>query len=316
MCSELRSAARAGLERPGRRSVWSLAAAVASVLTVAGCATAPQRQASIGGSHFDPRLGVSASERVVFGDDPVPRGGGAYLVGHPYTIAGRAYFPNERPQGYTAVGTASWYGDAFHGRRTANGEVFDRRSISAAHPTLPLPSYVRVTNLGNGHSMIVRVNDRGPYHGNRVMDVSQRVAEALDFRQSGTARIRIDYIGRAGLDGSDDDKLMASLRTDGVPAEAGGFGGDVRVAAAPAPVPPPAPGAPAEPMRVARETRADKRNGPIVGDPIVPAPQGRSVRAPLPPARPFEASSIEPERRGLDPREGKKDQLAILLQRH
>ena len=80
-------------------------------------------------------------------------------------------------------GLASWYGDDFHGRLTANGEVFDRDSIAAAHPTMPLPSYARVTNVENRHSMIVRVNDRGPYHGNRIIDVSERVAEALGFKR-------------------------------------------------------------------------------------------------------------------------------------
>ena len=151
--------------------------------------------------------------------ETVPRGGGGYLVGRPYVIGGQTYYPNSEPKGYTVVGTASWYGDAFHGRRTANGEIFDKGSITAAHPTLPLPSYVRVTNLKNDKSIIVRVNDRGPYHGGRVMDVSQRVAEALSFKGEGTARIRVDYIGRASLTGSDDEKLMATLRDDGAPAQ-------------------------------------------------------------------------------------------------
>ncbi len=84
---------------------------------------------------------------------------------------------------------------------------------------MPLPSYARVTNLRNDRSMVVRVNDRGPYHGGRVMDVSQRVAEALDFHGVGTTRVRVDWIGRAGLEGDDDAKLLATLRDDGVPAE-------------------------------------------------------------------------------------------------
>ena len=198
---------------------------VACALVLAGCAAQPVRTAAEGpgeGRYFDPILGVWASPRVVDDGQPVPRGGGGYLVGRPYTIGGRSFVPNPNPRGYSVVGTASWYGDAFHGRRTANGEIFDKRSISAAHPTLPLPSYVRVTNLKNDRSMIVRVNDRGPYHGGRVMDVSQRVAEALDFKGEGTARIRVDYIGRASLAGSDDDKLTASLRTDGGPAQLAG----------------------------------------------------------------------------------------------
>ena len=83
---------------------------------------------------------------------------------------------------------ASWYGDAFQGRRTANGEIYDKASLTAAHPTMPLPSYARVTNLVNGYSIIVRVNDRGPYRGGRVMDVSSRVADVLDFKGAGTAQ--------------------------------------------------------------------------------------------------------------------------------
>ena len=116
---------------------------------------------------------------------------------------------------YTVVGMASWYGAAFHGRRTANGEVYDMGSITAAHPTMPLPSYARVTNLDNGYSVIVRVNDRGPYHGGRVMDVSSRAADVLGFKGAGTAKIKVDYVGRAPMEGSDDNTLLASLRTDG-----------------------------------------------------------------------------------------------------
>src|ERR1700674_2171404 len=102
-----------------------------------------------------------ASPRVIADGQPVPHGGGQYLVGHAYTIAGHTYYPSENDT-YTAVGLASWYGDAFQGRRTANGEIYDKESVSAAHPTMPLPSYARVTNLENGHSIVVRVNDRGP----------------------------------------------------------------------------------------------------------------------------------------------------------
>ena len=102
-----------------------------------------------------------ASARVVEPGEPVPKGGGVYRVGKPYTVAGRTYVPG-RQSGYSAVGLASWYGDDFHGRYTANGEIFDMNAISAAHPTMPLPSYARVTNLANHRSIVVRVNDRGP----------------------------------------------------------------------------------------------------------------------------------------------------------
>jgi rare lipoprotein A len=180
---------------------------------LAGCASTGQngRLANQSGD-IDPRLGVRASPRVVADGEEVPKGGGGFMVGKPYKIAGKTYVPNEKP--YAVEGTASWYGADFHGRRTANGEIFDRKSISAAHPTMPLPSYARVTNLRNSRSMIVRVNDRGPYHGGRVMDVSQRVAEALDFRSAGTARVKVEWVSRAKIGGDDDAYLLATLRDD------------------------------------------------------------------------------------------------------
>ena len=167
-------------------------------------------------SRVDPKYGVSSSPRVVAFGDPVPKGGGTYRVGKPYTVAGRIYVPEEDVN-YREEGLASWYGDDFHGRQTANGEVFDMDSLSAAHPTLPMPSYARVTNLANGKSLIVRVNDRGPYHGNRLIDVSNKAAELLEFKGNGVAQVRVEYVGRAPLEGSDDRQLVATLRT-GVPA--------------------------------------------------------------------------------------------------
>jgi rare lipoprotein A len=185
-------------------------AAVAACLFLANCGSSGLA------SRVDPKYGVSSSPRVVALGEPVPKGGGTYRVGKPYTVAGRVYVPEEDVN-YREVGLASWYGEDFHGRLTANGEVFDMSSLSAAHPTLPMPCYVRVTNLSNGKSLIVRVNDRGPYYGNRVMDVSSRAAELLEFKSSGVARVRVEYVARAPLEGSDDRQLMATLRT-GVPA--------------------------------------------------------------------------------------------------
>lgn len=186
-----------------------------TVMTVAGMVAncgAPQKVAS--GRSIDPKYGVSASPRVVAEGEPVPKGGGRELVGRPYVVAGRTYVPKDS-RGYVREGLASWYGTAFHGRLTANGEIFDQYSIVAAHPTMPLPSYARVTNVKNNRSMIVRVNDRGPYHADRIMDVSERVAEALEFKRAGTARVRVEYVGKASLRGSDDEKLLATLREDG-----------------------------------------------------------------------------------------------------
>jgi rare lipoprotein A (peptidoglycan hydrolase) len=129
-------------------------------------------------------------------------------------------FP-EQPQThqrYSVVGMASWYGTDFHGHPTANGEIFDMRSLSAAHRTMPLPSYARVTNLGNGRSIVVRVNDRGPFVGRRILDVSARVASLLEFGPAGVAKVRVDYLGKAPPPGSDASALLASLQTGGAPA--------------------------------------------------------------------------------------------------
>src|SRR4030081_1680550 len=203
------------------------AAAVALFLVLANCASSNKFA-----SRVDPKYGVSSSPRVVALGDPVPKGGGTYRVGKPYTVGGRVYVPEEDTD-YRAEGLASWYGDDFHGRLTANGEVFDMGSLTAAHPTLPMPCYARVTNLGNGKSLIVRVNDRGPYHGNRLIDVSNKAAELLEFKGNGVARVRVEYVARAPLEGSDDRQLVATLRT-GVPAPSPSL---VRVASARAFVP-------------------------------------------------------------------------------
>jgi rare lipoprotein A len=189
------------------------AAAAAACLLLAQCASSDKFARSV-----DPRYGVPSSPRVVDAGEPVPKGGGVYRIGKPYVVAGRTYVPEDGP-GYRAEGLASWYGDNFHGRQTANGEVFDMHSISAAHPTLPMPSYVRVSNVSNGRSLIVRINDRGPYHGNRIIDVSHKAADLLGFQGNGVARVRVEYVGPASLDGSDDRLLMATLR-HGHPAPA------------------------------------------------------------------------------------------------
>jgi rare lipoprotein A len=142
------------------------------------------------------------SPRVVKLGEPVPKGGGVYKVGNPYKIGNEWYTPKEDPH-YDRRGIASWYGEAFHGRRTANGEVYDMYALSAAHPTLPLPSYVEVTNMRNGRRLVVRVNDRGPYKHDRIIDLSKKVAQLLDVYRQGTAPVRVRYLGRAPLDGND-----------------------------------------------------------------------------------------------------------------
>jgi peptidoglycan lytic transglycosylase len=198
------------------------AIAAGTCLVLANCASSEKFA-----SRVDPKYGVSSSPRVVAFGEPVPKGGGTYRVGKPYTVAGRVYVPEEDTD-YREEGLASWYGNDFHGRLTANGEVFDMASLTAAHPTLPMPCYARVTNLSNGKSLIVRVNDRGPYHGNRLIDVSNKAAELLEFKGNGVARVRVEYFGRAPLEGSDDRQLVATLRT-GMPAPSPSM---VRVASA------------------------------------------------------------------------------------
>lgn len=181
-------------------------------VVVAGCvALAACNSTSGDRAEVDPKYGVPPSPRVIGSGKPIPKGGGREMVGKPYKVAGRWYKPKLDPD-YEAVGTASWYGAAFHGRMTANGEVFDANSFSAAHTTMPLPSYARVTNLKNGRSIIVRVNDRGPFHGSRVIDVSHRTADVLGFRNDGVAKVKVQYVGPARLDGKDQDYLVASYR--------------------------------------------------------------------------------------------------------
>ncbi len=205
--------------RPLRLALRLLAVSGVALAT-ANCANNNATKLASSGNGVDSKYGVKASPRLYNEGDKIPKGGGRRFSGKPYVVAGETYTPKEDARGYVREGLASWYGSAFHGRMTANGEVFDRHSIAAAHPTLPLPSYARVTNLSNGSSMIVRVNDRGPYHAGRVMDVSEEAAEALGFHRKGTARVRVEYVGKASLSGSDDRKLLATLRTDGQPAGA------------------------------------------------------------------------------------------------
>jgi rare lipoprotein A len=158
------------------------------------------------------QYGVKASPRVTNKRSRLPRGGGRDQVGKPYKVAGKWYYPKEDKR-YKKIGAASWYGDAFHGRLTANGEIYDMTHLTAAHPTMPLPSYARVTNLKNGSSVIVRVNDRGPYARGRIIDLSKRAAEMLDYAHGGIAKVKVEYVGRARLDGRDDSYLMASYRS-------------------------------------------------------------------------------------------------------
>ncbi len=137
----------------------------------------------------------------------LPKSKGSFKVGSPYKIKGRTYYPEER-YNYVEKGIASWYGPNFHGKLTANGEVYNQYELTAAHKTLQMPSIIRVTNLENGRSLILRVNDRGPYSRNRILDVSKRAAELLGFKKQGTARIKLQVLEK-------ESKIVAQAAKEG-----------------------------------------------------------------------------------------------------
>lgn len=156
-------------------------------------------------NHFsDDSQNVDASNTsAVFNEEG--RYSGYFKIGNPYEIEGVSYFPQNYEE-YEETGVASWYGPDFHGKPTANGEIYDSFTMTAAHPTLPLPSMVRVTNLRNGKSVIVRVNDRGPFSKSRVIDVSEKAADELGFKGQGTTEVRIQLLR------NDTDELLEKLK--------------------------------------------------------------------------------------------------------
>lgn len=200
---------------------------VAIGLIVAGCSSAKK----------DPFAGIGSPYYSKAGR--LPKGGGRYQVGDSYEVAGVRFTPREQP-GYDKTGIASWYGPQFHRRMTSNGEWFDMNELTAAHATLPLPSYAKVTNLENGRSVVVRINDRGPFVGTRIIDMSRRSAEVLGFKPKGMAKVRVQYIGDAPL--NDQGPHLAAMNRElrnGTPlrqmmAAANGEtnGGGTRIAAA------------------------------------------------------------------------------------
>lgn len=258
---------------------------------VGACAVISLFLAHCSTSNIDSRYGVAASPRVIDPGEPVPKGGGKYELGQPYVVGGRMYVPQYDPH-YKAVGLASWYGDDFHGRYTANGEIFDINGISAAHPTMPLPSYARVTNLQNGRSLIVRVNDRGPYAANRIIDLSMRAAHLLGFYNQGTAMVRVDYVGPAPLRGSDDAVLASTLREN----EPAPLPGRVRLAAA-RPIAPASPPAPAGEMLASAAPRYAPADPPE--QPYSPA-DSPPLRGTLPAASQQMSYADAPEPPGMD----------------
>ena len=295
-----RSAGLAPLRKPFGRSIAMVSVCA---FALAGCNAITSGGGGNGGGGDginDAALGVAASPRVTDQQYNLPRGGGRAQVGRPYRVGGRLYTPREDPD-YNEVGQASWYGDAFHGRLTANGEVYDMHTLSAAHPTLPLPSYVRVTNLDNNHSVLVRVNDRGPFSNDRIIDLSKRAADVLDFRHDGVARVRVRYEGRAPLHGQDVEWLEASARIDGVPV--GGGNPNMMLASAPVPAPTPPPNqiafnaTPTPPAQVSAPQQGSfldalfRQPAPAVAQPAVAQPAAPATGAPLVLTPPSAASS-------------------------
>ncbi len=189
------------LQRPGA----ALGRAdIKRVVTAALCILTMALAGGLGGCSSDKSEFSGKASPRYDGPNPIPRGGGAYKVGNPYKIAGKTYTPREDPD-YDKFGMASWYGEAFHKRQTANGEWFDMNALTAAHPTLPIPSYVRVTNQKNQRSLVVRVNDRGPYAHGRIIDMSKRSAKELGFQNDGITKVRVEYLGPAPLEYEDAD---------------------------------------------------------------------------------------------------------------
>jgi rare lipoprotein A len=142
--------------------------------------------------------GCSETQLLIHGAKQIKSQGqpstvGSYKVGNPYQIKGVWYYPQVEDD-YSETGVASWYGPGFHGKKTANGEIFDENLVSAAHRTLPMPSVVRVTNLGNGRSIVVRINDRGPFAHGRIIDLSRKAAQMLGFERQGTAKVRVSLL--------------------------------------------------------------------------------------------------------------------------
>lgn len=172
---------------------WRAVCAIAGSLALGGCAALGSGEPADGpGAEIDPGSIESARPRA----EPKSR------YGNPesYVVHGRRYHVRETATGYVAEGTASWYGSKFHGRRTSSGETYDMYALTAAHRSLPLPTYVRVTNLDNGKSLVVRVNDRGPFHDDRLIDLSYAAAVKLGFADSGTAPVRVRALGSNDAD--------------------------------------------------------------------------------------------------------------------
>lgn len=178
----------ATVSAPARVPVPAVTGAIASAATL----QIPSPSGRTRGAVPEPQRPLNGAASTSATTQPV------YKIGAPYTIGGRTYVPAEDPD-YDEVGQASWYGEGFHGKPTANGEIFDMQALVAAHPTLPMPSYVLVTNQRNGRTIMLRVNNRGPYSPGRIIDVSHEAARMLGFADKGVTDVRVKYAGPATL---------------------------------------------------------------------------------------------------------------------
>ena len=230
-----------------RRRPYSVAACLALSLMLAACASRPSGGSSAGSTE---------------------RSQGTFKIGQPYQVNGVWYYPSQ-DLNYDETGIASWYGPDFHEKATANGEQFDQNALSAAHKTLPLPSIVQVTNLENGRSIEVRVNDRGPFVGNRIIDMSRRSAQLLGFEGQGTAKVRVKVLATESIQAQSIARLNGS---DQAPVET--------------------------PRAAPKETVVAEALPPAPGVPVAPAPPPQQPVAPPPappPATPQPAALQEPE---------------------
>ena len=233
------------------RSLQQTCAVVALGALAAGCASAPEQKVS------------------------VPPSAGVYKIGNPYQISGTWYYPREQPD-YDETGIASWYGPGFYGRSTADGEIFDAESLTAAHRTLPLPVNVRVTNLENGESLVLRVNDRGPFAKGRIIDVSERAAKLLGFYGAGVTRVRVTYVSRADLPSGKPQPFGADTPAAAASAVPSASAGKVEVSTLEA-----IPG-----TRQMSQAAAAPAPAPATPAPVVPdagaLPTGQVIRVPVP----------------------------------
>ena len=184
---------------------------VAITLALAGCSSSPtvsdkpsasaKKSAKSGGYYLDDGPDATPPPNLEAIPDAVPRAEPLHrFANRPYDVLGSSYVPQTERRAHNEEGVASWYGKRFHGRKTASGERYDMYAMTAAHPTLPIPSYVRVTSLANGKSVVVRINDRGPFHSKRIIDLSYTAAAKLGYVGNGSTRVRVQSLDSAAFD--------------------------------------------------------------------------------------------------------------------